>query len=341
MKYNDVPGQLQSFRDTSDSHSAATLSVDRDGASADSFHRPRGLVGFLVGIGESSARTAPPRLYPGISLWELGQIIWTNAIRDNYLDLAAEMSFYFSLSLFPFLIVMAALVGMLPSTTLWHNLARWITNYLPHEARSMVFMVILDLTQNSMRFFSLGLVATIWTASSGFVCLMESLTIAYGARETRGFCKKRIIAICATLLGALFLVVSFGLLTLGHWAANIVALRVESLSGFQLLWDLARWFASLLLMVVGLDLIHYFLPNVKRPWHWLTPGTLLVVLALVAGPYGFNFYLHHFGNYPRFYGTVAAFAILMTWIYVASLILLLGAETDSVLDHLKRPKVAA
>ncbi len=107
---------------------------------------------------------------------------------------------------------------------------------------------------------------------------------------------------------------------------------------FQVPWEIGRWIASLLLMVIGLDLVNYFLPNVKRRWHWLTPGTAFVVLTMVIGSASFNFYLRHFGSYPRFYGTMAGFIILMTWIYVASLILLIGAETDSVIEDTRQRK---
>lgn len=267
--------------------------------------------------------------------------IWTEALSDNCLDLAAQMSFYFSLSLFPFCIVVAALAGWLPSTTAWHNLAQWMTTYLPRDARRMVFLTILSLTQNSTSFLSVGLLATIWTASSGFVSLMESLTAAYGFKETRGFWRKRVIAICATVAGAIFFVGSFALLTFGHWIAGLVSLRAEDIVRLQLTWEVGRWVASVLLMVLGLDLMNYFLPNLRRRWHWMTPGTAFVVLTMIAGSAVFNFYLHHFTSFPRFYGAMAAFMILLTWIYLISLILLIGAETDSVLENLERRRAAA
>jgi membrane protein len=260
--------------------------------------------------------------------------IWDGVVTDDCVDLAAEMSYYFSLSLFPFFIMVAAFVGWLPSTSLWHNLAQWITDYLPRDSRRMVFTTILNLTQTSTGFFSLGLLATIWTASSGFVSLMESLTVAYGAKETRGFWKKRVLAIAATLVGAVFLLGSFGLLTFGHWAAAIISMRLDAVVTFQLPWEFGRWLASLLLMLLGLDLMNYFLPHIRKCWHWLTPGTAFVILTMVAGSAIFNFYLRHFGSYPRFYGTMAGFIILMVWIYFASLILLIGAETDSVMERI-------
>jgi membrane protein len=89
-------------------------------------------------------------------------------------------------------------------------------------------------------------------------------------------------------------------------------------------------------MFFALDLINYFLPIVSRPWRWLTFGTAFVALTDLATSTGFNFYLRHFGSFPKFYGTMAGFIIVITWIYVGSLILLIGAEIDSVLEGLKR-----
>jgi membrane protein len=262
--------------------------------------------------------------------------IWNDVRNDDCLDLAAQMSFYFVLSLFPFLIVIGSVVGWLPSTDLWHEMAQWLTHYLPPRPRRMVFGAILDLTRNNAGYFSYGLVATIWIASSGFVSLMESLSLAYGFKETRSFWQKRIIALCATIVGAVFMIVSFGLLTFGRLAAEAISPHVNRVVPFPIPWELARWPLTLVLMLLGLDLVNYFLPNVKRPWRWLTSGTVFVAFSLLAMSAGFNFYLQHFGNYPKFYGTMAAFIILMTWIYVTSLILLIGAEIDSVTEKLRR-----
>ena len=261
--------------------------------------------------------------------------------RDDCVDLAAQMSFYFVLSLFPFLIVIGSVVGWLPSTTLWNDMARWLTHYLPPRPRRMVFEAIIDLTRDHSRFFSLGLVATIWIASSGFVSLMESLSLAYGVPETRSFWNKRILAIGGTIVGAAFIIVSFGLLTFGHFLLKNLNPRLRALVAFPIPLELARWLLTFLLIVFALDLIAYFLPNGRRPWHWLTPGNLFVALSLAVMTEGFGFYLRHFADFPKFYGTMAGFVILMTWIYIASLILLVGAEIDSVWEKLRRNKEAA
>lgn len=266
--------------------------------------------------------------------------VWKDVIKDDCLDLAAQMSFYFVTSLFPFLVVIGAVVGWLPSTGLWSEMVQWVTTYLPRGPRHMVFRTILGLQTYNSQFFSYGLAATIWVASSGFVSLMESLSLAYGVKETRGFWKKRIIAIIATAVGAVFAILSFGLLTFGHDVAVAISPHLQKILPFAFPWELARWTVTLVLMILGLDMVNYFLPNVRHRWRWLTPGTVFMVLGLIAATTGFGYYVSHFANYPRYYGAMAGFIILVMVIYIASLVLLIGAEIDSVRENVRSRKAA-
>ncbi|HVB86286.1 MAG TPA: YihY/virulence factor BrkB family protein [Candidatus Dormibacteraeota bacterium] len=266
--------------------------------------------------------------------------VWNGVLRDDCVDLAAQMSFFFVTSLFPFLVVIGAIVGWLPSTGLWTEMVGWIAAYLPKGPRHMVFRTILSLQTYHSEFFSYGLAVTIWVASSGFVSLMESLSLAYGVKETRGFWKKRVIALTATAVGASFAVVSFALLTFGHQLAVAIAPHLQKVLPFPFPWQFARWGATLFLMVLGLDMMSYFLPNIHRKWRWLTPGTVFVVLGLVSATTGFGYYVSHFGNYPQYYGAMAGFVILVMVIYLASLVLLIGAEIDSVRENLRTQRSA-
>lgn len=263
--------------------------------------------------------------------------VWAETQEDNLVDLAAVMSFYFVLSLLPFLLVIAAFVGWLPTSNLWHNFAQWVTDYLPPASRTLVFSTVIDLTHGYQGFFSIGVAGTIWTASSGFVSLMESLTVVDNGKDTRGFWNKRMIAIVATAIAALFLIASFGILAAGRWIGVQLWMHLESGLVIRIVLETMRWVATLVLMLLGLDLINYFLPNVRRKWTWVTPGRLFVALAFVLATVGFNIYITHFSNYPRLYGALAAFIVLMIWIYMANLILLIGAEIDNALDRMNRP----
>jgi membrane protein len=284
----------------------------------------------------SHGRAKPELRQATVRYLDLVKKILTDSFADDCPDLAAQMSFYFALSIFPFFIVVAALIGWLPSTTLWQSFAQWITAYLPTQSRRVIFETILGLSHGYTGFLSFGLLATLWTASSGIVSLMESLSVAYGGQDTRSYWKKRGIAVIATMLMAIFMIASFGLLAASRRAALSVSNLVGTASTFHLEWVLLRWLATFALLCFAIDCVNYFLPKSSRRWRWLSPGTLVVAFGVFGSLQAFNLYLRYFSNFPRVYGALAGFIMLMVWIYFLSLILLVGAETDRIIESRHR-----
>ena len=260
--------------------------------------------------------------------------VWQRIQADNCFDLAAQTSFYFVLSLFPFCLVMAVLVGQLPSSRIWASFATWIVTYLPADSQDLVLLTILRLMHYSPGFLSFGLLATVWSASSGFVSLMESLSIAYGAKDTRSYWIKHVIGTGFTVLAALFALATFGVMAFGHWELPKLLSDLTSWNLSKVLAETGRWVVTVLLLCLGIDLVNYLLPSINRSWRWLTPGTTFVALTIVVSTAGFNLYFRFFDSYPRIYGALGGFIILMLWIYLTSLILLIGAETDSEIARL-------
>jgi membrane protein len=260
--------------------------------------------------------------------------VYERADRDQCTGIAAQISFFFVLSLFPFFLVIAAIIGSLPAGTLWQPFVQWMFTYFPRLSQTMLFETILDLDKWRTGIVSFGLVTTIWSASSGFVSLMEALSVAYGGRDNRSYWKKRMIAVVATLGSAVFFISSFGLWTVGHWARGTVATEFGPLDSLHTPWRIAWWLFTLFLLCIGIDLVHYLLPVSPRPWRWLSPGTLFVALSFVLASLGLNFYTGHNVMFPRIYGTLAGFIAFMLWIYISTVILLIGAETDTAIAEL-------
>ena len=260
--------------------------------------------------------------------------IWNRVQADDCVDLAAQMSFYFALSLLPACLVLAMVVGWLPSTALWRSFATWMVTYLPRQSRELIFSTILGLVNHSTGFLSLGLVTTLWSASAGFVSMMESLSVAYGQRDRRPYLRKHVIAAGVTILAILFALASFGLVAFGRWGFATAPAEFTSWSGARVAWEVGRWIVAAFLMFFGIDLVNFLLPSVRRPWRWFTVGGAFVVLSLAVASEAFKIYLQHFSSYPRIYGTLGGFIILMLWIYMANLIVLIGAETDRAMEQL-------
>lgn len=259
--------------------------------------------------------------------------VWQKIQDDDCFDLAAQTSFYLVLSLFPFCLVLAMIVGWLPSSALWKSFATWIVTYLPRDSQRLIFSTILGLVSYSAGFLSLGLIVTLWSASAGFVSLMESLTAVFGERDSRSYWLKHAIAACVTMLAALFALGTFGLIAIGHWGAERLSPGLGGGGTSRWLWEIGRWAFTITLLCFGIDLVMFVLPATKRPWRWLSPGTAFATTAFIGCSFALNLYFQHFTSYPRLYGALGGFIILMLWIYVVVLILLLGAEADSEIER--------
>jgi membrane protein len=260
--------------------------------------------------------------------------VWRRVQSDDCVDLAAQMSFYFALSLLPFCLVLAMVVGWLPSTALWTSFATWMVTYLPRQSRQLLLSTILGLVNYSTSFLSLGLITAVWSASAGFVSMMESLSLVYGAQDERPYWRKHAIAACATLLAIVFMIAVFGLMALGRWGFDMAPERLKSWRGSHAAWEIGRWIVTTAVICLAIDLINFVLPVVRRPWRWLTPGTAFVIVTLLASSESFTMYFQRFSSYSRIYGALGGFIILMLWIYTGSLILLIGAEADCAIEQL-------
>lgn len=285
-----------------------------------------------------------PRILRKSALWgrttvDVIERTFRRVMDDNILDLAAQVSFYFVLSLLPFLIVLAAIVGWLPSTTLWQSVAQWITDYFPNRSRQAVFETILDLTRGYTGFLSFGLFAAIWSASSGFMGLMEALSVACCGKDGRSYWKKRAVATLATVVASLFCLSGFALWTVGHWATHTIFADFKYLGTIHFRWSVLTWWVgTIALMLIGLALINHFLPDGKRSWRWVTTGNIFTVLAILIITGAFNLFLRYSPTVPQVYTVLAGFVVLMTWIYTANLMILIGTELDTAVSDVQRRK---
>jgi membrane protein len=263
--------------------------------------------------------------------------VWQRIQHDDCFDLAAQIAFYFSLSLLPFCLVLAVIVGWLPSTSLWRAFVTWVVTYLPSQSQHLIFSTILELVNDSTGFLSLGLLTALWSASSGFLSLMESLSVVYLGRDRRPYWRKRAIATCVALIAMVFALGCFGLMAFGHWGVHLSSTELGRWNLSHSIWVCLRWAVTLAIMGLAVDLANCFLPDGHRAWRWITPGSAFAVLTLVGMSAVFNLYISHFTSYPKIYGTLGGFIILMLWIYIASLILLVGAETDREFEENSYP----
>jgi membrane protein len=248
---------------------------------------------------------------------------------------AAQVSFYFVLSMFPFFLMVAALLGWAPTSAGWQTFAKWLSAYVPARAQDTLMIIMLGLSKGYRGFFSFGLILTVWSASTGFMSLMEALTRAYSLRETRNYFKRRLIALAATFVAACLLIAWFGIWTAGNTLIELILGKLNHVGGSTVTFLLFRGLMTVLMLSAGVYLINHFLPARPKEKHQITPGMVLSVLSLSVITSAFNFYMRHTTEISQVYGTLTGFIVMMLWIYLASFSLILGAETDSAINELQ------
>ncbi|HUN62409.1 MAG TPA: YihY/virulence factor BrkB family protein [Candidatus Sulfotelmatobacter sp.] len=262
----------------------------------------------------------------GRKITQILRRFWAGWQVDSATDMAAEVSFYFALSCFPFLMVLTALLAWLNQTSGLYAFSQWLSDSMPASAQEMILSAMSDLSKGNGGILSFGLLLTIWSASTGFLSLMSALSRIYGIKDDRSYVEQRAIAIVATLVMAVFLLACFGVWSAGHLLATVFSRDLVHLDA-QFHW--VRWLVTLAMVCFAVDLMNYFLPGKRLPWRWVTPGSLLTSVCFILASALLSLYVNHSPNMARVYGTLTGFIGMMLWIYLVNLSILLGAQTDA------------
>jgi membrane protein len=262
-------------------------------------------------------------------------------LRDDALGLGAQLAFYLILAIFPFILFCVAILDAFSSSD--PQFIADLFDYLRRLLPEQVFGLIHTYTENTLRnedtapgLLSIGILGTIWAASGAFAALINALNRAYDVQETRPFWKVRGIAILMTLgLSALLLAGVLLLVagpSIGQTIAEIFTLGDE----FMIAWNIVRWPAALLFMVVTVALLFYLAPDANQPFRWITPGGFVGILLWVLASVVFNLYLSSdFNTYNKTYGSIGTVIILLLYLYISSLTILFGATLNATLVRIK------
>jgi membrane protein len=253
---------------------------------------------------------------------------------DNVFNGAAALGYYLTLAVFPAMILMITILPYLPIERVDQAIMDMLREALPGDASNMLTGVVSDVTsQRRSGLLSFSMLATLWAASSGMYAIMQQLNITYDVKEARGFIRGRATAVGLSLLFGVLVVGAFSLVVLGgviqDWIGSTLGFSAPLLAFFAVL----RWAIIVLALMLGFALIYRFGPDVEQRFAFITPGAVLGVLLLIAASLGFALYTSNFGNYDATYGSIGAVIILMLWLYIVGLVLLLGSEVNSLVEH--------
>jgi membrane protein len=256
---------------------------------------------------------------------------WKEYNEDQIPRVAGAVTFFGLLALFPGMAAFVAFYGLFADV---HDVQKHlvvIASVMPRDALKFIAEQMIriagDRSADLSFKFVLTLLISLWSANAGMKALFHGLNIAYDEREKRKFIKQNLISLAFTL-GAIV----FVLAALAAVAALPVIFSYTGLNAGP--FGLLRWPALFVGMVFALALIYRFGPSREQPrWRWVTVGSVVASALWIAGSLLFSWYLANFAHYDRTYGSMGAAIGLITWLWLSAIIVLLGAELNSEIEH--------
>ncbi len=262
-----------------------------------------------------------------------------NDVYDEHLFVfAAGLSYYFVLSLFPLLVSMASLLGYIPIPHLFEGLLSLMAKLVPGDGMSLVRNIVSDVSHTHRHFLTLGLVFTIWTASSGFAAIIDGLDLVYRVRETHPVWKTRPIALGLTLLAGSLLLVAVGLMVEGTYLGTWFTSKFDLNSAILAAWRYLRWGIAMMFGILAVQLLYHFGPDLEQRFRDSLTGAIVAVMTWVGLSYLLGSYFRHFENLDKTYGPLGAAIGLYVWFYLSGFAILLGGEINFLLGELRDHK---
>jgi membrane protein len=257
---------------------------------------------------------------------------YADIVQNHTLQMAAALSYYFVLSLFPALILLSAVVAYLPVPDLFNQILALMGRFLPPDTMGLVRRVLADvITPNRGTFLSFGILGTLWAASGGFAATIEALNMAYEVKDDRPFWKTRPLAVGLAIVIGFLLMIALSVMIVGPRFGEWLAARVHLTRLFVLLWPYIHWTIAAGFTILAVEMLYFFAPNVKQRFLATLPGAILAVACWIGLSYLLGFYCRHFANFNKTYGTLGAAIALMVWLYWTGFAMLLGAELNAEL----------
>jgi len=260
--------------------------------------------------------------------------VWSEIGEDRIMLVAAGVTFYLLLALFPALAAFVSLYGFVADPKTIADQVAYLGGVLPSGGLDMIrgqLQALANASGKALSFgFVVGFLVALWSANSGIKAIFEAMNVAYEEEEKRSFIWLNLLSLAFTLgamvVGILMVVI------VGVVPAVLAFLHLGGLT--EVLVRVLRWPLLLIAVAVVISIIYRYGPSRETArWRWISWGSAIAAIVWILGSIGFSYYLAHFAHYDRAYGPLGAVIGFMMWTYVSSLILLAGAELNAELEH--------
>jgi len=275
---------------------------------------------------------------------DLNRILGPTALRrmlrqlleNNGLALAGQLAYLFILFLFPFLIFLVTLAGIVvndPETTL-RDLATRMESFWPQETIELIRGYLVRTAKStSFATFISSVLFTLGVGSAAAEAISNGANRFYRVQETRPFWKVRGVAILLIFAFTL-MIVTLAFMVLSP-QTGVYLQRAMRLPGvFVSVWTVLGWLITFLAVTLALDVLYYLAPNADIPFRWVTPGGFTAAILLLVANQIMRFFVADVFHYDQLYGQLGAGIVLLTWLYVIGLVMLIGIQMNAVLAQM-------
>ena len=289
------------------------------------------VVGHQDGRGRAASKPSdiPPKGWKDI-LWR----VYHNIPEHRVIAIAAGVTFYVLLAIFPGIAALVAIYGLVADpSTIGQHLSD-LSGVLPGGATEILGDQLQTLTSQppgKLGFALLfGVAVSLWSANAGMKALFDALNVVYGEEEKRSFLKLNALSLAFTLGALLFMVFALAAIAVLPVVMSYLGLS----NATEWLVTLGKWPILVIGVALAVSLVYRYGPSREKPqWRWVTWGSAAVAIAWLVMSILFSWYAAHFGSYNKTYGSLGAIIGFMTWIWLSSTVVLLGAELDAEMEH--------
>ncbi len=279
-----------------------------------------------------------------IGLYDAIVIFIKKMSNNEILDRTNGVAYSFTVAIFPGIIFLFTLTpyiqNFFPEITN-DDIIHFLENLLPENLYLAAEATVTDIIGKQRGgLLSFNFLLTLFLATNGMTSLMSAFNACYKTTETRGFVKMRIVATGLLFILALSIIVAIGLLVVGQQLLEIthISENIESIISLDTVLIL-RVIVLYISFQISISSIYYFAPAVHERWHFFSIGSVFAAIACILSSVGFSYYVNNFGTYNKLYGSIGVIIVLMLWLYMLSLILLVGFEMNASLDMAKQEKL--
>ena len=256
--------------------------------------------------------------------------------KDNLTDLAGNLTYHGVLAIFPMLIVLVSVLGLI-GHSVTQPLVKNLDKVAPGPARTIFTGAIHNIESRRGTagvLFIVGLVVSLWSASGYIAAFMRASNVIWDVEEGRPVWKKIPVRLGVTLVTVVLLTLSALAVVFTGGLAGEVGKLVGVPGATVQIWDVAKWPVLVIFVAVILAILYYAAPNVRQPgFRWVTPGGMFAVALWILVSALFALYVAHFSSYNKTYGSLASVIIFMVWLWITNTAILFGAELNAELER--------